>query len=538
MLLSSWLARLPKPPGLAKQSTRSDTQAFKNKRLLQSSFSPTLGSFARRIRRVRADSRSGRGRLQLSAFPLSAEIEWLESRILLSGAPGFTTIDPPGSTNTQVSGVSGNNVVGSYADNSGNHGFLYNASTAAYTTINAPGSISTSASDVSGSTVVGTYEDNNSVSHGFLYNATTASYTTIDPPGSRDTTINAISGSIVVGYYDVSGYGFHFQYGFSYNVATSVYTTIDPPGTANVDLTAVSGSTILGSYFVIPVLGFPYGFLYNVTTASYTILSDPGVSVPGQVATIPSGSSGNNVVGDNYDPGGINSYGFLYNTSTATYTTIAPDGSAQTYVTGVSGSNVVGSAVTNFVSLIYQGFLYNASTNTYATIDAPGSIQTFPQGISGNNVFGSYTDSNGVYRGFVYQDDFVVTVVAPSSLTSDGSAVVTVEYQNIGATPMAAPVLQLTASQNGNTGAFLTLDPSLMNVSNDSSTTPSGFGQSVEILASGDTPGILEPGESGAVAVYYGGWLSSQWDAASPGVAFTVSALFADNSTPIDWPSM
>ena len=103
---------------------------------------------------------------------------------------------------------------------------------------------------------------------------------------------------------------------------------------------------------------------------------------------------------------------------------------------------------------------------------------------------------------------------------------------------IAAPVLQLTASQNGNLGAFLTLDPTLKNQGFNTNSAPAGFGQSVQILASGSTPGVLGPGESAAVAVYYGGWLNSAWNAANPGVAFTVGVLSTDNTTTIDWSSM
>jgi RHS repeat-associated protein len=179
----------------------------------------------------------------------------------------------------------------------------------------------------------------------------------------------------------------------------------------------------------------------------------------------------------------------------------------------------------------------------------PGTSFEMP----GSGVPGSFLDSNGatglirnslnssgVQGRYVFpvRSDFLVNVVAPPSLTSTDPAVVTVQYRNTGLIPMPAPVLQLTASQNGNLGAFLTLDPTLINVGHNTNTTPTHFAPAVEMLASGDTPGVLQPGESGAVAVYYGGWLSSGWNAASPGVAFTVGVLFGNNTTAIDWPSM
>ena len=66
-------------------------------------------------------------------------------------------------------------------------------------------------------------------------------------------------------------------------------------------------------------------------------------------------------------------------------------------------------------------------------------------------------------------------------------------------------------------GAFLSLDPALAGLGYDSNTTPAGFSQTVQFLASGATPGMLEPGESVHVPVYYGGWLSSQWNSSAAG---------------------
>src|SRR5262249_16681608 len=61
---------------------------------------------------------------------------------------------------------------------------------------------------------------------------------------------------------------------------------------------------------------------------------------------------------------------------------------------------------------------------------------------------------------------------------------------------------------------------------------------SVQFLASGATPGILQAGESETVPVYYAGWLQSQWDLSGPPISFSVGVLKADDATPIDWSSM
>ena len=85
---------------------------------------------------------------------------------------------------------------------------------------------------------------------------------------------------------------------------------------------------------------------------------------------------------------------------------------------------------------------------------------------------------------------------------------------------------------------MLTLDPSLQTSGLYTSATPLGYAQFVQILASGATPGILQPGESVRVPVYYAGWLNGQWNSSSPQVSFALSTLNADNTTPADWSSL
>ena len=60
-------------------------------------------------------------------------------------------------------------------------------------------------------------------------------------------------------------------------------------------------------------------------------------------------------------------------------------------------------------------------------------------------------------------------------------------------------LLLLTATQENSQGAFLALDSSRAGLAYNSDATPSGFNQNVELLASGATPGLLEPGESETV---------------------------------------
>ena len=136
-------------------------------------------------------------------------------------------------------------------------------------------------------------------------------------------------------------------------------------------------------------------------------------------------------------------------------------------------------------------------------------------------------------------------VEVPDPIGSHTSSTLYVDYANTGTAPMPAPLLVLTATQNGNAGAWMTLNPSLQISGYNTSAAPKGYSQSVEILASGATPGVLEPGESERVPVYYVGWnnlasLSPQaclWCTGTP-VTFSLETLNADNTTPVDWSSL
>jgi|GEM_PF-3369385 len=97
-----------------------------------------------------------------------------------------------------------------------------------------------------------------------------------------------------------------------------------------------------------------------------------------------------------------------------------------------------------------------------------------------------------------------------------------INYANVGTAPMPAPLLRLQATQ----GTLLTADPTLP---------AGGLSNSVQMLGlgPGPDPALLNPGESGRIAVYYQGcqtWVSP--------IEFTLGALAANETTPIDWASM
>jgi hypothetical protein len=86
---------------------------------------------------------------------------------LLSGGE-FTTIDPPGATDTRVIGINPQgDMVGQYTDADGVHGFLL--SDGEFTTIDVPDATATGATEITpGGDIVGGYLSADGVGHGFL----------------------------------------------------------------------------------------------------------------------------------------------------------------------------------------------------------------------------------------------------------------------------------------------------------------------------------------------------------------------------------
>jgi hypothetical protein len=181
---------------------------------------------------------------------------------LYSGGP-FSTIAPPGAASVNPGGISVNTIVGSYTSltssgqvhaaaiiNSGEQGFLYDGKT--YTTLSVPGASSTNLSGISGNTVVG-YDSVSGVQHGIVYQG--GKFTTIDVPGASGTTLAGVSSNKFAGtYYDLAG-----QHGFVYDGKT--FTTLNVPGGTGIDVTGISGNRVVGTY--TDNTGFLRSFVYD-----------------------------------------------------------------------------------------------------------------------------------------------------------------------------------------------------------------------------------------------------------------------------------
>ncbi len=424
--------------------------------LLQERFSRVSDQF--RLRRFGTGGPRPR-RFVLS--PVAAEVQCLESRLLLSVLTDTTTastvnatagsstgnvvlatftegaqtitIDPPGATSTEVVAVSGSEAVGDYTDASNvQHGFIYNGSS--YTTFDPTGSVFTSPNGVSGGVIVGSYRDSQNVTHGFKYDG--SSVTTIDDPGTTtDTVATAISGNTIVGTFTDSN---RVTHGFVYD-GTS-YRTIDAPGASTTYPESVSGSEVTGLYF--DANNVSHGFVFDGTTLTT-------LDVPGATDTYAYGISGNNIVGSFIS--GSQEHGFVYNGST--YTTLdVPAGSSSGPVR-ISGNFIAGIFADPTASFFTRGFLYDGQTYVKLAPVGVRSIESV-RGLSGGNAGGGYFDSSNTVHGFLYLTAIDPTMLTPTvnwGGTVTGTPTVSVQMVSQTATGSTWEVIgNVTYAQAGN----------------------------------------------------------------------------------------
>ncbi len=200
-------------------------------------------------------------------------------------------------------------IVGYYADTSGDHGFLYSGGT--YATLDDPWpkglTVATGINDAG--QITGYYVDSNDTPHGFLYNGSTSTYTTIDDPlGTKGTVAfgNNAAGQIVGYYVDSSG----VDHGFLYSGGTFI-TLDDPSGTGGTLAYGINDlGQIVGGY--TDSSGTPHGFLYS--NGTYTTI-DNSLGTKGTVAA--GINDAGQIVGAYIDSSGAD-HGFLANPSSST----------------------------------------------------------------------------------------------------------------------------------------------------------------------------------------------------------------------------
>ena len=284
------------------------------------------------------------------------------STTAVARAAEFTTIDVPNGGLTRPQGISGDLVVG--GDTNGD-GFIYNLKTNSFNLIHDPlgdttgrySAYNTNLTGISGNTVVGSYLDQQGIGHGFEFDGST--YTTIDDPSANKTVTyqgtwpDGIYNGTIFGHYNVPlGFGSFLYSGGTFSDLTY------PDAPYGTFVAGMSGNMIVGWYESSLTI---QGFLYD--GANFSTFADPfAAAAPlGQGQTIVTGISGPYIVGYYSTDAGYTHHGFIYDGSTFT-TTDDPLSNGDTRILGVSGNTIIGTYQTDNG---YHGFV--------ATIPEPSS---------------------------------------------------------------------------------------------------------------------------------------------------------------------
>ncbi|WP_406698318.1 MBG domain-containing protein [Singulisphaera sp. Ch08] len=208
----------------------------------------------------------------------------------------------------------------------------------------------------------------------------------------------------------------------------------------------------------------------------------------------------------------------------------------------LAGAGFDGSAIVELVGSSHQA-VYRARSVSFdqtTQLTATFAANTVPPGtydVRVTQAGGLQTTLPGAFTAIPgARTELWTNLITPRTFGFRQPGEIVIEYANRGDVAMPAPLLMLTATQNGKPGALLTLDNSRLIEGLWTSAIPDGFTNSVQFLGSGETPGVLQPGESVRVIVHYAGW-QKPWTASAP-FLFTLSTLTSDDLTPIDWAAM
>ncbi|MFO0943396.1 MAG: RHS repeat-associated core domain-containing protein, partial [Pirellulales bacterium] len=180
----------------------------------------------------------------------------------------------------------------------------------------------------------------------------------------------------------------------------------------------------------------------------------------------------------------------------------------------------------------------SVSLDTYTQVTATFDLTGVPQGVYKVRV----TNSNGqseLPAAFTVtapgQAHLETELLLPGAVGRHIASTFYVQYSNTGDVAMPAPVLLLESSNTTDVPLF-TLDPALRTSGFWTSAIPQGYSSTVQILASGKTPGVLGPGESVTVPVYYAG-MQKPWDFSHDTFEFDLRVFNSTDTSPVDWAS-
>ena len=205
---------------------------------------------------------------------------------------------------------------------------------------------------------------------------------------------------------------------------------------------------------------------------------------------------------------------------------------------------------------------------TAVQIDSPNqmraavALQMMPVGdywIQVSNPSGAFADPRGIFRVVTPAGPhFVAGLVVPSWVGSRAPATLYIEYANLGGAPMPAPLLLLSGTHepflgiperasvpirgirwSGTRDRIATAPVGMPSqfVATWTSAQPRGYSHTVQVLASGVTPGLLQPGERYRIPVSYVG-LNMPFVPPNWVVDWELGVIKADNAVVADWAAL
>jgi RHS repeat-associated protein len=183
----------------------------------------------------------------------------------------------------------------------------------------------------------------------------------------------------------------------------------------------------------------------------------------------------------------------------------------------------------------------SVSVNTFNQMTATFAGNSVPVGLYSVLVTkngGSASELTNVFQ-FTpgAQGRLVTHLTVPSLIGRHAPATFYVQYQNTGNAAMPAPLLLLTGDQNPIMALTASLTPVQQQEAFWTTTIPPGWSTNLQFLGWGQTPGVLQPGESINVAVSYGG-LQQPWNFSLNNDQFNLGVLAVTNTSPVDWSSL
>ena len=257
----------------------------------------------------------------------------LFSLAVVAHAATWTTIEPPGSTATEVFGInSGGDLVGTYSDSAGSqHGFLLSGGT--FTDVDVPNGTRTAATAINDSRQIVGYFQQGVTVHGFFFDG--RNFITLDFPGAWQTKALGINNAAeVVGIYVDNS---QHPHGFKWSNGT--FLSIDVPGSDNTSLTGINNFDHMVGYF-FDRHGVSQAFMLNPQGRfrNFGAYMWPSAVTDHRI-----------VVGYRVQ------YGFRYNLNNYGFRTLKFPGADSTRCYGINGSGqIVGSY---YVNRVKHGFL-------------------------------------------------------------------------------------------------------------------------------------------------------------------------------------